>query len=72
MVAPFLLTLTAPTQELCHLYTALASMDLRLSIISYKTMVKFEMEKTLGNFVLVILMVGIWREFESLWEGSGW
>ena len=60
---------TVPTQELCHLYTALTNMDLRLFKISYKTLVKFEVEKTLGDFALLTLIVGICRQIkrESLW-----
>lgn len=49
MVVPFLLTWSVPTQEHCHFYTALTSMDLRPSIIFYKTTVKLEVAKTLGT-----------------------
>lgn len=73
-LAPFLWTLAKPTQEQWHLYTALTSMDLRLSTKIYKAMVTFEMEKTLGDLVLIILVVGIWSQIErkSLWKGWGW
>lgn len=61
MVASSLLTLTGPTQKLCHSHKHGL----------YKTMVKFEIKKTLRNFVWVTLMLGIWSQVdrESLWEG---
>lgn len=60
MVASSLLTLTGPSQEL----------SLSQSWTCYKTMVKFEIKKTLRNFVLVTLMLGFWSQLEreSLWE----
>lgn len=71
-VASFLLTLTGFTQQLCHFYTAPTSRNLRLSIIFYKIMVKFETEKILGNFVLGTLIVGIWIQVERGESVEGW